>query len=72
VDDVDRANDQVERERTAVLAAHAARWAAVPTHTGRTRCCADCGLPIDPRRLAALPGVIRCVGCQEWAEWVAV
>jgi hypothetical protein len=26
--------------------------------------CADCGRPIAPRRLEAVPHAVRCVGCQ--------
>lgn len=29
------------------------------------RCCAECGDPIPPARLKALPGVGLCVGCAE-------
>lgn len=28
-------------------------------------CCAECGEPIPPARLKALPGVGLCVGCAE-------
>ncbi len=31
-------------------------------------CCRECGTPIPPRRLAALPGVGLCVACQEERE----
>lgn len=28
------------------------------------RCCTDCDKPIPLRRLEAVPGAVRCVGCQ--------
>jgi len=34
--------------------------------------CADCGEPIEPRRLRALPQALRCQGCEEARERVAV
>jgi DnaK suppressor protein len=30
--------------------------------------CADCGDPIEPRRLRALPHALRCQGCEEARE----
>jgi DnaK suppressor protein len=30
--------------------------------------CVDCGEPIDPRRLRAVPWAARCLGCQSAAE----
>ncbi|MGE4293881.1 MAG: TraR/DksA C4-type zinc finger protein [Desulfovibrio sp.] len=36
-----------------------------PVMIGGVACCIDCELPIDPARLAALPGCSRCVRCQE-------
>ena len=30
-------------------------------------CCRDCGEPIPPARLKAIPGVGRCCSCQQ--EW---
>jgi DnaK suppressor protein len=30
--------------------------------------CEDCGEPIAPRRLSALPFAVRCLGCQESVE----
>jgi len=31
-------------------------------------CCMDCEEPIALARLAAVPGCVRCAGCQEEAE----
>lgn len=31
-------------------------------------CCRECGKPIPPRRLEALPGVGLCVSCQQERE----
>jgi DnaK suppressor protein len=33
--------------------------------------CEDCGEPIGPRRLRALPFALRCLGCQERVERTA-
>jgi phage/conjugal plasmid C-4 type zinc finger TraR family protein len=81
VDDADRAQRTIEQTLADQLAAHRARQPAVgrmpagrsATHGqygGATgpRPCLDCGEPIDPRRLAAMPGCIRCVDCQDLAD----
>lgn len=39
----------------------------VPVRNGAVYCCA-CGEPIDPRRVQAMAGVERCLGCQAMAE----
>lgn len=39
--------------------------APLPAATG---ICRDCGDPIDPERLAALPQATRCIDCQLAAE----
>lgn len=36
--------------------------------TGTYGICTNCGKPIDPRRLEALPYVTLCIGCQAAAE----
>ena len=38
-----------------------------PAETADGRCL-DCGEPIGEERLAALPGTVRCVGCQAARE----
>jgi RNA polymerase-binding transcription factor DksA len=43
--------------------AHAARHAQA-----RSATCADCGSPILPSRLRAVPGTVRCVSCQRQFE----
>ena len=35
---------------------------------GRYGTCADCGRPIEARRLSALPWAIRCAGCARASE----
>ena len=39
-----------------------------PEYIDGKACCRDCGEPIPPKRLAALPGVGRCVDCQQAAD----
>ncbi|MGE4529248.1 MAG: TraR/DksA family transcriptional regulator [Rhodospirillaceae bacterium] len=57
--------DQVQQllaDRLAdALAAHRQRTEAPPNLTG---ICADCGVPIEPERLDALPTARRCIDCQ--------
>lgn len=38
-------------------------------HDGTYGSCADCGEPIDPRRLQALPATPYCTGCQTVHEY---
>lgn len=40
----------------------------VPDVRRHAVCCADCGQPIDPRRVRALPACQRCTNCQAAAE----
>jgi len=35
---------------------------------GQTRPCRDCGEEIEPARLQAMPGAIRCIECQKIQE----
>jgi DnaK suppressor protein len=37
-------------------------------HDGSFGTCSDCGLPINPKRLAAVPWALRCIACQESAD----
>jgi phage/conjugal plasmid C-4 type zinc finger TraR family protein len=39
-----------------------------PEYVNGVACCRDCGEPIPKKRLAALPGVGRCVDCQQAAD----
>lgn len=76
MDEADLAQIVVEQALAQHLAAHRARQHAREAHPLGTpwtdaagqRLCLDCGEPIDPRRLAALPGCIRCCDCQELVE----
>lgn len=40
-------------------------------HAGRYGRCEDCGQPVDPERLKALPWASRCLACQRRAERAA-
>lgn len=42
--------------------------ALVRLETGAYGRCVDCGEPIEPRRLRAVPWAARCLGCQSAAE----
>ncbi|WP_295451948.1 TraR/DksA C4-type zinc finger protein [uncultured Thiodictyon sp.] len=72
MDDADRAQERIDQDLAADLAAHHART-EVPLGTpwedeqGR-RLCLDCGEVLSPRRLNAMPGAIRCVDCQSAVE----
>lgn len=55
---------QLDLDRQADALANRHR-APLPAATG---ICRDCGDPIDPERLAALPHATRCIDCQFAAE----
>lgn len=61
---IDEAQQLDADRRADALAAH--RAARATAHA--TGICRDCGDPIDPERLAALPHAIRCLDCQRAAE----
>jgi len=46
------------------------RIALTRLEDGEYGVCADCGAPIAPKRLAALPDTTTCVACQERLERV--
>jgi DnaK suppressor protein len=46
------------------------RSALTRLHDGEYGVCADCGAPIPPKRLLALPETTTCVACQEQLERV--
>lgn len=61
-DIVDKANDLAEIQLKHALA-------GVTVYRGVSAItCADCGGPIPPQRRIALPGVERCVDCQQQLE----
>lgn len=67
VDEIDIANERIERDLEAALAAQAARAAAEPRSIDGL--CHDCGGAIEPARLAALRGcTIRCAACARQHE----
>lgn len=68
-DDADIAQQQNEREIEAAisLVVHRRRDEG-PEIINGVPCCRDCGEPIPPARLRAMPGVGRCVDCQELAD----
>lgn len=74
-DKLDAATELAEAERAAVVAANNARQqqrlAAAQQRTasrGLRADCEDCGDPIHPLRLVAMPLATRCAHCQGIAE----
>lgn len=65
MDVVDEAQQLDLDRRADALAAR--RTATAPPCTTTGICC-DCGDPIEPERLAALPSARRCFDCQALAE----
>lgn len=68
-DDADMAQLVQEREVAAAisLVVHR-REGEGPEYVDGVACCRDCGEPIPKKRLAAMPGVSRCVDCQQAAD----
>lgn len=64
-DEVDRANDLSEDRRN-VQVKTISRILERKNVSGE---CLECGEDIEPKRRAALPSAIRCIGCQD--EWEA-
>lgn len=69
-DDIDRAQHYDELYRTQALNSHYdRRRKSTGLHrnpaggTGSSECI-DCGEPIEPARLIAMPRAVRCVACQ--------
>lgn len=64
---MDRAQHNDEYFRQQAIQAHFAGSAKSGTkpETGE---CVDCGEPIEPARLAAMPKALRCVDCQSRHE----
>lgn len=59
--------ERLERE-TALSRARSAQYWEGPEWIDGKACCRECGEPIPPRRLEALPGVGLCRSCQEERE----
>jgi len=64
MDDLDRAQILEQRQRDEALARMQSRLRTGPAQEQ----CSDCGEDIPEARRAALPGVIRCVYCQQIFE----
>lgn len=68
---VDSGSDHAEREKTAQLTAAEQRLlesieeALARIDRGQYGLCEDCGQPISPKRLLAVPDARRCLECQE-------
>ncbi len=68
-DDADKAQSLQEREVAAAISPLVHRRDGEgPEYIDGKACCRDCGEPIPEKRLAAIPGVSRCVLCQQAAE----
>ena len=59
--------ERLDRE-SALLRARAQLDQGGPDWIDGVACCRECGDPIPPKRLAALPGVGLCRSCQEERE----
>lgn len=72
MDLADMAQDRIDAEldsQRAALADHiASAGKLVPVVVDGVRVCVDCGYPIEPRRIVALPHAVRCGECQGWVE----
>lgn len=66
MDTFDQAQDleRLDRE-TALMRARAKPYSEGPEWIDGVPCCRECGDPIPPARLAAIPGVGLCRTCQE-------
>lgn len=69
VDEFDQATELERLDRESALSrARALVDREGPEWINGVACCRDCGEPIPPRRLEALPGVGLCRACQEERE----
>ncbi len=66
MDPTDISDPGIERLHATALAAHFA--ARRPPQASRDGRCRDCGDPIPPARIAAVPDAARCTTCQAVAE----
>jgi RNA polymerase-binding transcription factor DksA len=60
MDDADRAGPLIDLELDTLLAGRE----PLESRASPGGHCVDCGDPIDPARLAALPGALRCIDCR--------
>ena len=65
MDNGDVAQEREQLDRDLALAALHERLRGARAAASRSTDCEGCSEPIDARRLAALPGAIRCVECQQ-------
>lgn len=73
-DDVDRINEREEQLLALQLAPHLTQKLSddeVELIALEGRDCIECGLPIPPQRLRAVPLAVRCICCQEEYEDMA-
>ena len=59
---------QMDREGGLRVALRTAHREEAKLFINGQRCCLDCEEPIDPDRLKASPGAVRCVFCQRKRE----
>lgn len=70
-DSADQADAVCEHHLRLALAAHQdALRDVAQVCSGGDVLCADCGEAVDPERVAALPGCVRCIDCQKKQERV--
>lgn len=62
VDELDRAEELIEMERAAAIAAVRARADGLAAPNGATHCI-TCGESIAPGRLRAVPAARHCIDC---------
>lgn len=68
-DDVDRAGELEELQRSQALHARASNVAELPRHDREgKRICLDCEERLSQKRLTAAPRAVRCVECQDIHE----
>lgn len=65
MDDADHAALHAERERDEALARQLRQGRLAPRPSIMNGLCQDCGRAIPAARRAALPGALRCIGCQD-------
>jgi phage/conjugal plasmid C-4 type zinc finger TraR family protein len=62
-DDIDQAQQNDEFFRQQAIQAHFSGLSRTETQTFTSEC-VECGEPIEPARLTAMPKAIRCLDCQ--------
>lgn len=68
-DEIDRAQHYDELYREQALAAHFSKLRkSASTSAPFQGECIDCGEPIEPSRLLAMPNAVRCIECQTRKE----